>query len=300
MNKKNQIKGIALASSAGVLCGTLPVFTNLFVAYGGNTDTFNFWVYVLSVVFLIPIILYRKSGFILPGRMLRIVILAGIATAVTRVLLTYSYLSLDVGIATTIHFLYPIITAVLSFVIFKDEMPLYKWIIFIIVSFSVSLFAVGNEGGDIKGVILAALSSICYAAYILIADKSGLAECDPFVVLFYVNLVSTVSCFIVGLGGGHLFDPISAKAILVLILCTIVSNIIGVLCQFRGIGYLGAAMAAILSLFEPISSCIFGIVFFDQILSWKMILGIALILGSLVVMILLDNKTSLQKNTNNI
>lgn len=300
MNNKNQIKGIGLVSAAGIIFGAFPIFTSLFVAYGGNTDSFNFIGFVLAVIFLIPIILYRKTGFVLPGKMLWYVILAGIANAVTRVLLTYSYLSLDVGIATTIHFVYPIITAILSFAIFKEKMPLYKWIIFVIASLSVSLFASGNGGGDLKGVILAASSSICFATYILITDKSGLAECDPFVVLFYVSLISTVTCFIFGLKGGHLFDPIPAKAVFVLLLCAIVNNIVGFFCQLKGIGHLGAAMAAILSLFEPIFSCIFGAVFLDQALNASSILGIILILGSLVVMVLLDNRPAANKNTNNI
>ncbi|MDO4938791.1 MAG: DMT family transporter [Lachnospiraceae bacterium] len=284
-------KGMIYVAIAGMIFGAFPVFTSLFVLSGGNTDSFNFLGFLLSTILLIPIIIYRKTGFRLPKKAMIFVILAGIANVITRVLLTKSYLYLDVGVSTTLHFLYPIITAFLSFIIFKDRMPVYKWIVFAVACLSVSLFITGSSGeGSITGVILAVASSFGFASYMLIEEKAGLTGYDPFVILFYVTLVSCVGAFVFGLGSGELFAPIPAKAWVILFIVALVNNILGFALQLEGIKYLGAAMTAIFSLFEPIFSCIFGAVFLHEEMGARSVLGIVLILVSLLDVILLDNK----------
>ncbi len=288
---KNAYKGMLFVAAAGLIFGAFPVFTSIYVLYGGNTDNFNFLGFLISTILLIPIIIFRKTGFRLPKNAMICVMLAGVANVVTRVLLTKSYLYLDVGVSTTLHFLYPMVTAFLAFIFFQDKMPLYKWIIFAVACLSVSLF-VSTDGGNrnLLGITLAVSSSFGFAAYMLIEEKAGLTEYDPFVILFYVTLVSCVGAFIFGFGSGDLFVPIPGKAWIVLIICAVVNNIIGFALQLEGIKHLGAAMAAIFSLFEPIFSCIFGAIFLHEAMGARSVLGIVLILGSLLVMILLDNK----------
>lgn len=291
MKTDNSYKGMLYMAIAGIIFGGFPVFTSLYVLYGGNVESFNFLGFLFSIVFLIPVILIRKTGFLLPKKVMIAAILAGVANVLTRILLTASYAYLDVGVATTIHFLYPILTALLGFIFFKDKMPVYKWIIFAVACLSVSLFVSGElGGGNIKGVILALCSSFGFASYILIDEKGHLAEYDPMVVLFYVTAVSLIGSFIVGIGSGNLFDPIPGKAWVVLILCAVLNNVVGFAFQLKGIKQLGAAMAAIFSLFEPIFSCIFGAIFLHEAMGARSVIGIILILGSLLVMILLDNK----------
>lgn len=288
---------MAFVAMAGMIFGAFPVFTGLFVQAGGNTDSFNFMGFLISTVLLIPIILVRKVSLRLPKKEMLFVILAGLANVITRVLLTKSYLYLDVGVSTTLHFLYPIITALLSFIIFRDRMPVYKWIIFAVACLSVSLFVSNSSGkGNLIGIILAVSSSFGFASYMLIEEKAGLTDYDPFVILFYVTLVSCVGAFIFGAGTGDIFAPISAKAWVILIICAVVNNIVGFALQLEGIKHLGAAMAAIFSLFEPVFSCIFGAVFLHEAMGARSVLGIVLILGSLLVMILLDNRN--KNNTN--
>ncbi len=291
---KLSYKGMGFMAMAGIIFGAFPIFTSLFVQLGGNVDSFNFTGFLISSVLLVPIILFRKTGFRLPKKIFLIVILAGIANVVTRMLLTASYAYLDAGVATTLHFMYPIITAVLGFIIFKDKMPVYKWIVFAVACLSVSLFVTGAsaKAGTVMGVILALCSSVGFATYLLLEEKGHLAECDPFVILFYVCVVSTIGSFIFGMSTGNLTAPVPAKAWMILVLCAILNNVVAFACQLTGVRYMGAAMAAIFSLFEPIFSCIFGAIFLHEAMGAGSVLGIILILGSLLVMILLDNKNN--------
>lgn len=300
MNKKNTYKGMIMVMFAGMIFGAFPIFTSLYVLYGGTTDSFNFYGFLISTIMVVPIILYRKTGFFLPKKMFAFTLLAAAANTITRILLTYSYQYLNVGVATTLHFLYPLNTALLSFIFFKDKMPVYKWITFVVASLSVSLFMSDSSGSSniVLGIVLAVASSLGFASYLLIEEKANVSEVDPFIVMFWVSLVGTIGCMFMGLGKGSVFQPIPKEAIVVLLLCAVFNNIVAFILQLLGVKHLGATMAAIISLFEPIFSCIFGAIFLGEAMGAKSILGIILILGSLVTMILLDNRKELGEAKN--
>ena len=287
---KNSFKGITMTAAAGIIFGAFPIFTTLFVQFGGNVDAFNLYGFVLSVVFLAGYILLTKRSFAVPKKLVLWIVLAGVANVVTRILLTYSYQYLDVGIATTLHFLYPLFAAVLGVVCFREKMPLYKWIAFAVASLSVSMFATGVQaGGQWIGIVLAATSGICFALYMLITEKADLTQIDPVVFVFYVSAVSTVGCLFMGVSGS-LTESIPIKALIVLALCAIINNVLAFALQQQGVKHLGAAMTALFSLFEPIFSCVFGALFLQQAMSLKSGFGIVLILLSLAATVLLDNR----------
>lgn len=287
---KNSFKGITMTAAAGIIFGAFPIFTTLFVQFGGNVDAFNLYGFVLSVVFLAGYILLTKRSFAVPKKLVLWIVLAGVANVVTRILLTYSYQYLDVGIATTLHFLYPLFAAVLGVVCFREKIPLYKWIAFAVASLSVSMFATGVQaGGQWIGIVLASASGICFALYMLITEKADLTQIDPVVFVFYVSAVSTVGCLFMGVSGS-LTESIPIKALIVLALCAIINNVLAFALQQQGVKYLGAAMTALFSLFEPIFSCVFGAIFLQQAMSLKSGFGIVLILLSLAATVLLDNR----------
>lgn len=287
---KSSLKGISMTAGAGIIFGAFPIFTTLFVQFGGDVDSFNLYGFVLTVVFLAAYIAATKRSFALPKQAVLWVILAGVANVATRILLTYSYQYLDVGIATTLHFLYPLFAALLGSLCFREKMPVYKWIAFVVASLSVSLFATGTQtGGHLIGIVLAVVSAVCFALYMLITEKANLTELDPVVFVFYVSVVSAVGCLFMGIGG-PLIVAVPMKALVVLLLCAIVNNVIGFALQQQGVRYLGAAMTALFSLFEPVFSCVFGAIFLQQAMGIKSVFGIVLILLSLAAIVLLDNR----------
>jgi len=288
-------KGIGMTSGAGIIFGAFPIFTTLFVQYGGDVDTFNLYGFVLTVLFLAVYIAATKRSFAVPKKSMVTIILAGLANVVTRILLTYSYEYLDVGIATTLHFMYPLFAALIGTLFFREKMPAYKWIAFVIASASVSLFASGfTSGAQFIGIALAISSAVCFALYMLITEKAGLAELDPVVFVFYVSVVSAIGCVGMGITTGSLVAAVPMKALVVLLLCAIVNNVIGFALQQQGVKYMGAAMAALFSLFEPVFSCIFGAIFLQQAMGGRSVAGIIVILLCLVAIVALDHRREKQ------
>ena len=123
-----------------------------------------------------------------------------------------------------------------------------------------------------------------------ISFGGDVTEMNPLVFVFYVSLVSTICCLAMSLGKGQAFVVVPTEAIVTLIICVIAINVIGFVLQQQGVRYLGAAMAAVFSLFEPIFSCVFGGLVLSQIIDLKIAIGIIMILLSLAAMVLLDNR----------
>lgn len=286
---QNTAKGVAMTGAAGIIFGAFPIFTTLFVRFGGNVDAFNLYGFLLSVVFLAVYILVTRRSFKLPKKAILFVFLAGLMNVVTRILLTYSYEYLDAGVATTLHFLYPLFAALLGALFFREKMPVYKWIAFVVASASVSLFGFGGNA-NLTGILLAVSSAVCFALYMLITERANLTEIDPVVFVFYVCVVSTVGCLGMSLGSGTLGSAIPMKALIVLILCAVLNNVVAFAFQQQGVKHLGAAMAAIFSLFEPVFSCIFGVIFLQQVMGITAVYGIILILSCLAAIVLLDHR----------
>ena len=288
---KTSFKGISMTAGAGIIFGAFPIFTSLFVMFGGNVDTFNLYGFVLTVLLLAVYIPLSKRSFAVPKKAVLFIILAGLMNVVTRILLTYSYQYLDVGIATTLHFLYPLFAALLGFLVFREQMPLYKWLAFIVACASVACFATDFQaGGQLIGILLAVGSAVCFALYMLITEKAGLTAIDPVVFVFYVSAVSAVGCLGMSLAGGTLVAAVPMKALVVLILCAIANNVVAFALQQQGVKYMGAAMAALFSLFEPVFSCVFGVIFLHQAMGLSAVLGIVIILLCLVAIVVLDNR----------
>lgn len=289
--KSNSTKGVICIALAGIEFGAFPIMASLYMQFGGSSASFNFYGFLLTCVILAGIIIVQKKSFLMPKRLFLFVLLCGFFNGITRLLLTESYKYLNAGVATTLHFLYPIIAAVAGSYIFKERMPAYKWMIFLIACLSVAFFITADgNGAGVKGILLAVLSSFGFASYMVTSERAGVADADPFVVLFWVSIVSMIGVFFYGLGAGDLFQPIPVKAWIVVIVCALLNNVIAFILQLIGVRHLGATMAALFSLFEPVFSCIFGALFLGQSMTALSYIGIVMILGCLVVMILLDNK----------
>lgn len=291
ISRRDTVKGMGLTAGAGIIFGAFPIFTELYIRFGGDVDSFNLYGFILSVIILAVYMLIKRISFAIPKKSIFFVLLAGVFNVVTRVLLTYSYSYLDVGVATTLHFMYPLFAAVLGAIFFREKMPWYKWIAFVVASASVALFSTGNSGNaQLVGILLALSSAVCFALYMLTTEKANLAQLNPVVFVFYVCVVSTVGSALVGIGGGQMTLTVPWKAVIVLVVCAIFNNAIAFALQQQGVRFLGAAMAALFSLFEPIFSCIFGGIFLQQLIGWKAICGIVLILLALALIVILDDR----------
>lgn len=148
------------------------------------------------------------------------------------------------------------------------------------------------EGGNASfiGLFLALFSGITFAYYIVGVEKLGLQTINPYVLNFYFAIVIAITLLIIGIISNQLVLSLPMKAYGYSFIIAILTSIIGIICLQQGIKHLGATTASILSMFEPVTSVIFGIIILHEQLTIVKAIGCLIILGAVIGLIVSNSK----------
>ena len=105
--------------------------------------------------------------------------------------------------------------------------------------------------------LIAIVSGLTYAIYMVILDKQGLAALNPFVLAFYACIMEVIVLGIIGIASGSFSVTVNGLAIVSLIALSALS-IGGTLLLQVGTRLIGSGMASLFCLFEPLTSLFCG------------------------------------------
>ena len=291
--RSGAMNGVLFTSMSALLYAALPIFTKLAYGVGANAETFNFYKSAWAIPVLAVALAVRKKSIVLPRRLMLWAIVAGLlAKGVTSLLLFYSYNYISSGMSTTLHFMYPLFAALLGYLFFRDRLPIYKWVAIVAATLAVVLMVDTGGGGDALGVLYAVLSAVVYAAYILVVDKGGVSKIDPMVFAFYLAVSGSVFSLAFGLSTGSMKWSLGWEPHLYMLAAAIFTSVVASACFQQGIRRLGGASAAFFSLLEPAGSCVLGALVLQEHMSWKAMLGIAIVLGAVLAMVWFDHRAA--------
>lgn len=286
------LKGCIYVILSAVIFGCMPLMAKNIYAEGVNAISLVLLRNVLALPVLY-LLLRAKKISIRPakGQLKRIVLLGLYGSVLTPALLFYSYNYISSGMATTLHFVYPVFVLLGCAVLFHDKIGLVKGCCVLLCSIGMLFFYTPGEAAQFYGMALAVVSGITYAAYIVYLDKSGLGKENPFKTGFGMAAVCTLS---LGSGvtlTGNLTLP---KTLFGWMLCFFfaIAIMVGAVVLFQmGAAIVGPQRAAILSTFEPITGIVVGILAFCEPFGPKTMLGSALIIAAVVLLTVFDKKT---------
>jgi drug/metabolite transporter (DMT)-like permease len=278
-------KGIAFGIIAAFIYGFTPILGKLTFLEGSNTMSLAFYRNLLSVPFLFLMLKYKKVDLkISKVQCKKLAILASLGTSLTSLSLYGSYNYITVGMATTIHYIYPVLVAAASIMIFKERISIEKLLALLLSTAGVAMFFEGDF--NIIGVLLAFLSGVIYASHILFIDRSGLNTMYPFKITFYLSIFSSLYLFLAGLLSDSLVFAMTPKGWLFTIT---VAFLVGFLANTFipiSIKYSGPTVTSIVGLFEPITSIVTGILFLSEPLTIKSVIACILILLGVAIITL--------------
>ncbi len=288
------VKGVIYTIISAVVYGFTPILAKLTYADGNNAITLTFFRVVFAVPFLYFGVSKSKSNLKITRKEffdLLVISFLGVGITTTTLYASYNYIS--VGMATTIHFIYPSVVYLVSIssvvylvsILFFKEKINFKTLTALIFSM-VGISILSNEiiGGNLYGVFLSALSGITYGLFLVYLDKSGLKNMNPFKTTMYISLINIVGLFAFGQFTGELIFSHTPMVWVFIILISLLTSIFGVAFLQLGVKYCGATTASILSTFEPITSVIFGFIFLNEdITIFKMIGSIFIIIAVLLL-----------------
>ena len=226
------------------------------------------------------------------------VFILSLLRAATSFSLVIAYQNIASGVASTIHFMYPLAVA-LAMMGFFGEKRSFAILFAVLVSLSgAGLLSSGKidfEGGNTTiGLIAAGLSVFFYGGYIVGVRKSRAVQIPS----------TALTCYVMGLGalffiiGGYLTGGIRLANdthtwlnILGLALpATAISNITLV----KAIKYIGPTLTSIFGALEPLTAVVIGCLIFNESFTPASVVGMALIITAVTVVVVHEKKKESQ------
>jgi Predicted permeases len=281
-----KIYGIIYALLSSAAFGFMPIFAKIIYNNGSNTLTVISLRFLLAALMLYIYFLFAKVDFRVNKTQFTLLALIGlIGYTSTGLTLFYSYNYITVGLATTMHFVYPAIVIILNYFIYREAFTKNK-VIALLVSITgvYILIGVKAEGLHIGGVILAIASGFCYAACVMGMNNKEIKKLSNLVTVFYFSLFAGVSLILFTLISGKFIFPINNETTTSIIGISLISTIVSIGLFVRALKIIGASSTSILGTFEPIVSIIMGIILFKEKLTITLIIGTILILTSVIIL----------------
>lgn len=284
-----RLKGYLLGIIAAASYGTNPLFALPLYQGGMSPDGVLFLRYMMALPVLALMIVLRGQSFRITWRQCLILVIMGMLVAVSSLTLFCSYNYMDVGIASTILFVYPIMVAVIMAAVFHEHISSITVLCIGIATVGISLLMKAPDGSmvSLTGVVLAVLSALTYAVYIVAVNKTSLVRVATLTITFYVLLFG-VSLFAVRLQmAGEPLIPHLPDWRLWLCLggLAIFPTAISFACTNGAIQTIGSTPTAILGAFEPVTAVIIGIAVFGETLTLRSLSGLVLIVMAVILVI---------------
>lgn len=287
------INGIFYAAISSMSFGFSPLFSLALIAAGlSDFDILSYRWLIAGLVLMIYAFCKKKSLRLNSFDEAWKIILLSMLRALTSVTLLIGYVNISSGIASTINFMYPVIVTLCMVIFFGEKRSLIDYLAIAASIFGVYLLASGDsimvEGGNTRlGLACSLISAFSFAAYYIVMKQVKADKIEVVKFTTWIMMLSAVY-FIIGafVCNGKLTvvtDGGSWLNILGLGLwSTMVSNITGV----KGNRRIGPTMTSILGALQPLTAVILGVLFLNEHLYMRSMIGCTIILVAVTIIVL--------------
>lgn len=276
-------KGYIYTALSAIIFGLMPLLTKIIIARGATSLTIAFFRVFYVTIVLFFVLKIKKIDLHLEKRDLLSAILTSIfGSGLTIIILNESYNYVDTGIATSLHFLYPLFVAILCCFFYGEKIKKKQ-----IISLSFALVGIicfmSKGNGSLFGYFLAIASGLTYAFYLVKMDKSGLVKMNALKLSFYLALFTTIEIFTMNLFMQEVVFKMDALSYGLLLVLALSSSFLATVLLQKGVLLLGSTRASFICLLEPVTSMIVGILWLNEALTFNKGLGGLAIIISLII-----------------
>lgn len=258
-------------------------------AGGSNPMTLTFLRNLLCLPLFIILLKLQKIPIRVDRKVLLRMLFLGCFVTTTSLTYNMALSMIDVGMVTTLHYVYPALVMLVSVVFFKEKITLRRGAALAFVTLGVACFLLGagvsGGGSVIKGMCFALTSGISHTCYMLFMDRTGLKNEPPLRIALYSGLSASMVAAVFGcITGSFTFTTVTTRSWLLTIAFSLLCNAIALPMFQLGIKYIGPTMAAILSTMEPITGNIFGVMLLGEGMTPVKVVSCLLILSGVVIL----------------
>ena len=283
----SETAGAALVILSAVIFGTMPLCASIAYDCGCNPYTAAFGRFASGAMAAAGVIVAHPAlSFRVSRRELGQLAILSVLYALTPVLLYLSYQSINSGLATTLHFTYPLAVMVLGAVLFRKKLRGGQLLCLGICAAGILCFYRSGGAEGSSGILIAVLSGLSYAVYILLLGKSDLRSLPVLVSTFWISLLSAGQIGVFSLVTGKLAFPDAWQGWAALAALGVFATVMALALFQKGVFLCGEVKASLLSTFEPLTGVLLGALVLREPLTGRSIIGIALILLSTVLLVI--------------
>ncbi|RZI47020.1 DMT family transporter [Candidatus Finniella inopinata] len=271
-------RGTALAIVSGVLYSGLGYLGITQIQLGFTIYDMLFWRFVVSALLLLPFVL--KASLWTPS-VLKILpylfIVGGASYSLSSVFYFLAAKEIGTGVSMVIFFTFPVFVALFAWIFDRHRLGRLTYISMVLL-FS-GLWLLADECGSgfhwMAG-LLAMGSGVSYAVYVYMGKK---LKIDPMLSSFIVCFGSAFGTWAFGsfVDGGLLIPSLDASWFHVL-LTALLATVLPIVLFLQAMKHITATKASLLSVFEPLSTVLIGILFLNETLLDIQMVGVVVIL----------------------
>ena len=291
----NNLKGFAFGILTSATFGLIPLFTLPLMAKGMQFDSILFYRFLFAALALAGIMAAKKESFHADKRDIPVLILLGFFYTASAMFLFWGYNFMSAGgIATTLHFTYPVFVTLIMLLFFREKTSWITLMAIVLAICGVARLSIGEEEIRLSalGVFIVLLSALGYALYITTVNKflaggsTSRLKIGGRKLTFYVFVVST-ALFAIKAGTNQGIQPIpDSMSFVNLILLAIVPTVISNITLVLAVHNIGGTLTAVLGAVEPITAVCVGILVFSEPFTPNLAVGILLIIIAVTMIIL--------------
>lgn len=244
----------------------------------------------------------------------------GLLFVVSSLTLYCSFLYMDSGVACSLLFVYPVMTAVLMAMLYGEKITKTTAAAIALSLVGVLLLYKGDGETVLStvGVLLVMVSALSYALYIIVANRASAPESgleashnrfskylphratihrldmSAMKLSFYVLIVCAVSMVLFSLTSPerHLMPLATGREWEYSLMLAIVPTVFSLVSMGIAVRIIGSTPTAIMGALEPLTAVVIGLTVFHEALTVNLVAGILLILTAVITIILSKGKAT--------
>jgi drug/metabolite transporter (DMT)-like permease len=280
------LKGFIFAALSAICYGTNPLGALHLYAQGYAPETVLFYRFFTAALLLLVVLLAQRARFRISFKELGALVVFGFLFAVSSLTYYASFKYMDAGLASTLLFLYPLEVSVLMAIFFKEKIKFLTMISIAISMAGVALLYHGEDGTTLStvGLALVFASSLSYAIYMVMAKGVNL-QMGSVKMTFYAISFCMIFLLLYSVTFGSGLPPVFTRASSWGwgFMLGAVPTVLSLIFMVKAVKSIGSTPTAIFGALEPVTAVTIGVLVFGEFLTGRLIVGIALILGSVIL-----------------
>ena len=286
---RRKLAGTIYGAVASTSYGTNPLFALPLYSAGIGVNSVLFYRYFFAcIIYYIWLKLVKKTNLKISVKEFFPLLIVALFFSFSSLTLFTAFKYIEAGIACTILFIYPVIVAVIMAVFYNEKLTKTTLFSILLTSSGIILLYKGGSGAalSLKGIGIVLLSALLYALYIVFVKKNKILQHIKSEKLSFYVMLFGLSVYIVNLNFcTKLQIPDNPVLWLFTLALAIFPTIVSIETITIAIKLIGSTTTAILGALEPLTAVFFGVLFFQEELTLRIIIGIAAILTGVLLIV---------------